>query len=85
MIIDIIITLLSAKKAAIRRAKTGSLAPQFIKGTVKRVAIRSFGDLSVLAAITPGTAQPPAIPPDTMNAITELPCSPKYLNILSSI
>ena len=64
---------LCAKKAPTSRANTGSLAPQFMKGTVSRVASRSLGDLRVLAAMTPGTAQPPAIPPDTMNAMTELP------------
>ena len=38
----------SAKKAATRRANTGSLAPQFINGTVRSVASRSRRDRSVL-------------------------------------
>jgi hypothetical protein len=56
-----------------------------MKGTVSRVAKRSRRDLRVRVAITPGTAQPPAMPPDTIKAITELPCRPKILKILSSM
>ena len=72
-----------AKKAAISIAKTGSLAPQFIKGKTNIVAILSLEPLKVLVAITPGTAQPPAIPPLTIKAITELPCRPNQRKILS--
>jgi len=52
------------KKAAIKRANTGSLAPQFMKGAVKSVASRSRGERRVRVAMTPGTAQPPAMPPE---------------------
>ena len=82
---NIYLALCSVKKVPISRARTGTLAPQFIKGTVKSVAIRSLGERSVLVAITPGTAQPPAIPPETINGITEEPCSPKIRNTLSII
>ena len=58
------------------RVSTGSLAPQFMNGTVSRVASRSLGERRVRVAITPGTAQPPAMPPETMNGITEEPCRP---------
>ena len=51
----------------------GSFAPQFMKGTDSIVAILSFGSLSVLAAIIPGTAHPPLIPPDTMKGTMEFP------------
>jgi len=75
--------LFSLKKAPISRASTGILAPQFMNGTVSRVAIRSFGERRVRVAMTPGTAQPPAIPPETMNGITEEPCRPKILKTRS--
>jgi hypothetical protein len=35
--------------------------------------------------MTPGTEQPPAMPPDTMKAITELPWRPKTRKIRSSM
>ncbi len=58
-------------------AKTGILAPQFMKGTTSIVVSRSFSSRMVRVAITPGTAQPPAMPPDTIMARMLLPCSPK--------
>ena len=73
------------KKTPEKRMKTGSLAPQAIKGTVNSVAIFSRGLRRVRAASTPGTAQPPAMPPPTMNGITEQPCSPKIRKIRSSM
>jgi hypothetical protein len=73
------------KKAATRRANTGSLAPQFMKGAVSSVASRSRGDFRVRVAITPGTAHPPAMPPETTKAITELPCRPKARKTRSSM
>lgn len=75
----------SEKKAPISRASTGSLAPQFMKGTVSKVAIRSLGERRVRVAMTPGTAQPPAIPPETMKGITEEPCRPKRGRKIRSI
>ena len=74
----------AAKKAPINRAYTGSLAPQFIMGTVSMVARRALGSRKVRAAITPGTAQPPLMPPLTIMAITLLPCRPKFLSTRSS-
>ncbi len=62
-----------SKKAAAIRRMTGTLAPQLMNGAVNTVASFSLGLLSVRAAITPGTAHPPAIPPDTINGITEEP------------
>ena len=82
---NIILALSLEKKAPISMAYTGSLAPQFIKGTTKRVAILSLRSLNTLVAMTPGTAHPPEIPPLTTRAITELPCSPNQRNNLSSI
>ncbi len=64
--INIIPARLWGKKAAISSANTGSLAPQFMNGAVSRVAMRSLGDRRVRVAITPGTAQPPAMPPETI-------------------
>ena len=61
------------KKAETNRANTGSFAPQGINGAVKMVSKRSRHPLIVREDITPGTAQPPAIPPETMKGRTELP------------
>ena len=73
----------SAKKAPINSRNTGIFAPQGIKGAVRIVASFSRGLRNVRAAITPGTAHPPAIPPEIIKGITELPWSPKIRNILS--
>lgn len=75
----------SVKKTPTSRAKTGSLAPQFMKGAVRSVASLSLGDLIVLAAMTPGTAQPPAMPPEMMKGMTELPWRPKKRKRRSSM
>jgi hypothetical protein len=56
-----------------------------MNGAVSRVASFSRGLRRVRAAMTPGTAQPPAMPPETMNGITEQPCSPKMRNTRSSM
>ena len=82
---NIIWACLAGKNAAMSMAKTGSFAPQFMKGAVSRVARRSLGLLSVRVARTPGTAQPPAIPPEMMKAMTELPCRPKVRKTRSSM
>ncbi len=56
-----------------------------MNGTVSRVARRSLGDFRVRVAMTPGTAQPPAIPPETINAMTDAPCRPNIRNTRSSM
>ncbi len=73
------------KNTPVSSRKTGSLAPQVMNGAVSRVASFSRGLRRVRAAMTPGTAQPPAMPPETMNGITEQPCSPKMRNTRSSM
>ena len=73
------------KKAAASIRNTGTLAPQVMKGVVTRVASFSLGLRRVRVAMTPGTAQPPAMPPATMKGSTELPCSPNILNTRSSM
>lgn len=65
------------------RANTGSLASQFMKGAVSKIANLSRGDFRVRTAITPGTAQSPAIPPETINDIIEQLCRPKNRNTRS--
>ncbi len=82
---NIICASFSLKKAAIKSRKTGSLAPQGMKGAVIRVASFSFGLRSVLVAITPGTAQPPMMPPETMKGMAEQPCRPKTRRARSSM
>ena len=47
------------------------------------VANLSLGFRRVLAAIMPGTAHPPMIPPETISGTIELPCSPNFLKTLS--
>jgi hypothetical protein len=61
------------KKAPPRRRKTGTFAPQGMNGAVRRVASFSLGLLRVRAPMTPGTAQPPGMPPATMKGMTEHP------------
>jgi len=56
-----------------------------MNGAVMSVAIFSFLPRSVRVAMTPGTAQPPAMPPETMKGMTELPCRPKLRKTRSSM
>ena len=64
---------------------TGIFAPQVMRGRVIMVAMRSFSLRMVRVAITPGMAQPPAMPPAMMKGITEEPCSPKARMTRSSM
>ncbi len=75
----------SLKKAAINSRKTGSLAPHGMNGAVIRVASFSFGLRKVRVAMTPGTAQPPMIPPEMIKGIAEQPCRPKMRSTRSSM
>ena len=68
---------LSPKNAPAKRAITGSLAPQGIKGARRAVALRSRSLRIVLHAITPGIAQPVPI----TKGITDLPESPTFLKM----
>ena len=70
-----------SKKAPANKEITGILAPQGIKGVSMAVALLSLSFLIVRLAITPGTAQPMPI----TKGITDLPESPTFLNIGSSI
>ncbi len=67
----------SGKKAATSMRYAVVLAPQTMKGAVRMVARRSRGLRSVRAHRTPGTAQPPGMPPDMTSGMTDMPCSPK--------
>ena len=73
------------KKAAASIKNTGTLAPQVMNGVTSRVASFSLGLRSARVAMTPGTAQPPAMPPATMNGSTLVPCRPKMRNTRSSM
>lgn len=77
--------LMAGEEDAGKKDENRKFGPTGHKGHGQQRRYLFAGLRRVRAASTPGTAQPPAMPPPTMNGITEQPCSPKIRKIRSSM